>query len=386
MTIARTVPRLDGVELSVREDSFMDPRGYTSRRFFELEMREVFPRSWVFVGDTGQIPKPGDYFTDTVGYEPVVVVRGADGRVRAFSNVCPHRASTIVEGNGNCGTSFTCPYHGWSFQLDGRLSGIPYRRDFVGEIRPDQLGMHEIAVGVWEQFVFVNISCDAPPLMDYLEELPAVLGNHGLTEVRRIHDIDDVVDANWKVFLDNAFCDYHVPFVHRRLMPMIDRVSSFVETAGDWTNLLHTPLSDYGKSISPPWSALVRGARENTLAFGVFPNLLGIAFVTGDIHLLHWSPMAVDRTRSRVHAYSHTDPDPEDFRYGKASIEKLQGEDYAVVESVQVGIKSAGYRVGPRHYLETRLFGFQRALMRTLSRVVDERIAARELSEAGIPD
>lgn len=382
MAIARTTPRFDGPELSVPEGSFMDPRGYASPRYFELEMREVFPRSWVFVGDLGQIPEPGDYLTDTVGYEPVVVVRDVDRRVRAFSNVCPHRASTLLEGEGNCGKTITCPYHGWSFQLDGRLSGVSYRRDFVGEVRPDELGLKEISVGVWEQFVFVNISGDAPPLEEYLEDLPAILANHGLSEVHRIHDVDDLIDANWKVFMDNAFCDYHVPFVHRRLMAMIDRVSSFVEDAGAWTTLLHTPLNDYGKSLAPPWSALVRGAKENTLAFGVFPNLLGIAFVTGDIHLLHWSPLTVDRTRSRVHAYSHTEPDPDDFRYGKASIEKLQGEDYAVVGSVQQGIKSAQYRVGPRHYLEMRLNGFQRALMGVLRDVAAEREAARRSAGA----
>jgi choline monooxygenase len=384
MAVARTTPRLEGADLSVPADSFMDPRGYTSRRYFEVEMREVFPRTWVFVGDLGQIPNPGDYLTETVGYEPIVVLRDTDRRVRAFSNVCPHRASTLVEGEGNCGTTITCPYHGWTYQLDGRLTGISYRRDLVGEVRPDELGLREIAVGIWEQFVFVNISGKAPPLEEYLEDLPAILANHGLTDVHRIHDIDDVVDANWKVFMDNAFCDYHVPFVHRRLMPMIDKVSRFVESAGEWTTLLHTPLSDYGKSLAPPWSALVRGSKENTLAFGVFPNLLGIAFVTGDIHLLHWSPLSVDRTRSRVHAYSHTDPDPDDFRYGKASIETLQGEDYAVVESVQRGIKSALYRAGPRHYLETRLNGFQRTLMRVMGEVAADRAAARSL--AGRPD
>src|SRR5262249_49474347 len=126
-----TVPCFDGVELTVPVDAFMDPAGYRSRRLFELEMREVFPRSWVFVGDLAQIPRAGDYLTEMIGYEPVVVLRDDHAQVRAFSNVCPHRASLLVEGGGNCGTTMTCPYHGWAFKLDGKLSGIPYRREFV---------------------------------------------------------------------------------------------------------------------------------------------------------------------------------------------------------------------------------------------------------------
>jgi choline monooxygenase len=378
MVLTGVRARLDGTELVVRDGSFMPPGGYTSKRFFELEMREVLPRSWVFVGDLGQIPNPADFLTDVIGYEPVMVVRSTDGGIRAFSNVCPHRASTLLEGEGSCGSTITCPYHGWSFKLDGRVSSIPYRRDFVAPVAPESLGLRELRVDVWEQFIFVNISGDAPPLLDYLEDLPALFAHHGLSEVRRVHDIDDVIDANWKVFMDNGFCDYHVPFVHRRLMPMIDKVSKFVESAGDWTTLLHTPLSEYGKSLAAPWSALVRGAKENTFAFGIFPNLLGLVFVTGDIHILRWSPLVIDRTRSRVHAYSHTQPDPDDFRYGKEAIVRLQGEDYAVVKSVQVGIKSAHYEVGPRHYLETRLHGFQRTLTRMLSQIVEERNARQE--------
>jgi phenylpropionate dioxygenase-like ring-hydroxylating dioxygenase large terminal subunit len=370
--------QLDGIDLSVADASFMPPAGYRSRRFFDMEMSEVFPRTWVFVGDVNQIPDPGDYITDVVGWEPVVVLRDEDGAVRAFSNVCTHRASLIVDGQGSCGKLLTCPYHGWSFKLDGKLAGTPYGKDFVAPLQRERLGLRELRVDVWEQFIFVNVSGTAPPLDEYLEDLPAKLSGHGLQDVRRIHEVDDVVEANWKVFIDNAFCDYHVPFVHRRLMPMISRVADFQESAGDWTCLLHTPLSEFGKTLAPVRPTLVRGARENTLAFGVFPNLLGIAFVTGDIHLLHWSPLAIDRTRSRVHAYSHTEPDQDDFRYGRDAIVKLQGEDYFVVEAVQKGVQSDLYHAGPRHYLETRLFSFQRALMRVLTEVVESGDAGGE--------
>ena len=113
------------------DDSFMDPAGYFSEKLFDLEMRVVYPRSWVFVGDLSQLRKPGDYVTETIGTEPVMVVRGRDGTLRAFVNVCPHRASTLVEGSGNCGRALVCPYHGWTFHLDGRLAATPHPRGFV---------------------------------------------------------------------------------------------------------------------------------------------------------------------------------------------------------------------------------------------------------------
>ena len=132
------------------DDSFMDPAGYFSQKLFDLEMRIVYPRSWVFVGDLSQLRSPGDYLTETIGTEPVMVVRGRDGELRAFVNVCPHRASTLVEGTGNCGRTLVCPYHGWTFHLDGRLAATPHPRGFVEPVDRSAYGLRDVKEDVRE--------------------------------------------------------------------------------------------------------------------------------------------------------------------------------------------------------------------------------------------
>lgn len=181
--------------LTVPDGSFIDPWIYTSSEAYEVELREVFPRSWVLVADLADLREPGDYVTDTIGREPVVVIRGRDGELRAVSNVCTHRASILVEGQGNCGANIVCPYHGWTFGHEGRLTGVSYRRDFVAPIDPDALGLRPVALDTWERWAFVNAG-NAGPLADWLEGVPGVVASHGFATAPRMLERDDVVAAN----------------------------------------------------------------------------------------------------------------------------------------------------------------------------------------------
>jgi phenylpropionate dioxygenase-like ring-hydroxylating dioxygenase large terminal subunit len=359
---------LDATSLRLPPGSFMDPRIYRSPEVHEIDMNAVLPGAWILVGDVDQLGRPGDFVTERIGYEPVIVVHGRDGRLRAFSNVCTHRASLLAERSGSCGRYLQCPYHGWRFQLDGKLAAVPHQRQMAEPIDPEQLGLHELRLATWERFVFVNVSGDAPPLEEYLAPIPELLRNHGVGELKRSASYVHHVAANWKVLVDNGACDYHVPVVHARLMPLIDGVPTWHEEAVGFTGILRVRLSQEGLASSPLYPGLEGDAADLTYAIGVYPNLLVIAFRTGDLHVLSWWPESIDRTEVRVQAYSHTEHTDDDVRYSAESIEKLQLEDIEVCELVQQGMASASYRPGPRHALEARVEGFQAAYLTALAR------------------
>ena len=347
------------------DDTFMDPAGYFSQKLFDLEMRVVYPRSWVFVGDLSQLRSPGDYVTETIGTEPVMVVRGRDGTLRAFVNVCPHRASTLVEDSGNCGRALVCPYHGWTFHLDGRLAATPRPGGFVEPVDRSAHGLREVRVDVWLQFVFVNVSGDAPPLHEWLHPAPEQFARHNLEAATRVYELDDEVNANWKVMMDNAFCDYHLEFVHENTLGRFADASTLQEEIWDYTGRLTSQWSDEQLARTDVLPALAAANSYGSVAFGVFPNWFIAAFPNGGCSLMWWNPISLDRSRARVWNYS---PDPgADARADFEMLKAVQAEDYAICEKVQRGLRSRSYRPGPQHYLELRVRGHQQRLMKMLA-------------------
>lgn len=366
---------IDGIDLGESAGaSFMDPRLYTSAAVFDLDMTQIIPSSWVMVGDTSRLEQPGSYVTENIGSEPVLVVRGDDGRLRAFSNVCPHRASIVLEGEGDCGQRFSCPYHGWVFDTTGALRGIPHRDGFAEPPDPDELGLRELPLAIWERFVFVNPSGTAPPLEEYLGDLPRLVRSHRIADQQPVFSYKHQAKANWKLLVDNGYCDYHVPVVHSRLMPLIEGLGTWQQQADRYINILRAPLTELGLADQPLLDSieadeeLVTELGSLTLAIGLYPNVLLLAFRTGAVHVISWWPQTPDLTEVRVQTYDHRVPDDEDMRYGSESVERLQQEDIRVCELVQRGLASAHYRPGPRHYLESRVAGFQRTYHEELVR------------------
>jgi phenylpropionate dioxygenase-like ring-hydroxylating dioxygenase large terminal subunit len=348
---------------AVPDDSFIDPAVYFSPEIYDLEMRHVFPHSWILVADLDELREPGDYVTDMVGFEPVVVVRGTDGALRAFSNVCRHRGALLVRGRGNCGQSLTCPYHGWSFRTDGRLKGISFRQGFAVPVDPDALALHSVRVEAWERWAFVNVSGDAPPLLDWLETVPDTVRNHGFATAPPAHYLDDVVAANWKILVDNGACDYHYWFVHAHSIGSAVDPGSVAVEMQDVTGTMYTrPTSTAGFA---PMASLEGKAAEGSFVLNVFPNLLMLAYPNGSCWLLTWSPLALDRTRVRVWTYTHEKE--QDPRGAFELLKQVMREDYVVSESVQIGMQSSFYTPGPRHKLEWRIFGFHRRLAQMLA-------------------
>lgn len=356
---------LDGVALALGPDNGpMPARAYTSPAFYEAELEHVFPGAWMFVGHEQWIAAPGDYMAETVGFEPVIVVRGLDGELRAYSNVCPHRASLLAEGRGNCGRRLVCPYHGWTFELDGRLTGVPRRHLFDPPIDPSRLGLRPLRLDVWEGLVFVNVSGDAPPLLDYLEDVPRLLGAHRIAEMGLGAYLDDHIAANWKLVMDNAICDYHLSMVHGSSIAALVDLDGVRDRAGATTAVATVPWTESARP-DEPWPGLTGDAARGSLGCYVFPNLHVIGFPTGGATVMWWTPTGRAGTRARVLSLSHRPDD--DVRAGAELLAAVQREDFDVCERMQRGIASSGFRPGPRHGEELRIVTFQRRLMQMLA-------------------
>jgi phenylpropionate dioxygenase-like ring-hydroxylating dioxygenase large terminal subunit len=191
---------------------------YSAREVWELEQARIFAHSWQYVGHAGMVERPGDFFTATAGRIPIVVAQAQDGETRAFVNVCRHRGSTVAEGAGNRMT-LQCPYHAWTYALDGRLRAAP-RADFA----LDEVALAPVRLGRWGPFLFVNADDGAAPLADTLGDVPAQVAELGLDlhALRFHHRSEWSVNANWKVVAENFLECYHCAVAHPSFTALVD--------------------------------------------------------------------------------------------------------------------------------------------------------------------
>src|SRR5688572_18698019 len=190
----------------------LPPAAFTSRTVFDIEQRAVFAKSWVHVGDIRDVATPGDYMTGMIGRTPIVVVRDRkDGQLRGFLNACRHRGAQLLDGKGTCDKQIKCPYHAWSYGLDGALLGVPYREEFEC-LDAAQMGLIGIRVGVVGPLIFACIDPTAPSLESWVGQLGEAAANIG--EWTFAWELTYELEANWKLFVENANDGYHVQFVH----------------------------------------------------------------------------------------------------------------------------------------------------------------------------
>ena len=205
---------------------------YVDPRIAELERLNVFGKTWQLVARTDQVQKPGDFVATRLAGEPIVVVRGTDGALRAFYNVCRHHAAAVATEEQGTTNLLRCPYHGWSYGLDGSLKGAPEFEGVCGFDR-SQNGLLPVRLETWEQFVFVSLDPQAPSLTATLGGLaervaPLNIGALHFFE-RRIYSLN----CNWKVFVDNYLDGgYHVPHLHKGLNSVLDYKHYTIENNG----------------------------------------------------------------------------------------------------------------------------------------------------------
>jgi choline monooxygenase len=210
------------------EAETLPPWCYTSTAFYQREVETIFRKVWNFVGHVSQIHKPGDYFTLNFAGVPTIILRDGAGQLRAFANTCRHRGSELLEGSGHCRT-IVCPYHSWSYGLDGALLGAPEMKETTG-FNPSQNGLIPLRLDSWGGFLFLCFDNTAPDLAHYLGDLPERTAPYGLADMACVRRKEFMLECNWKLFVENAKESYHIATVHRNT---INRYAS-ARSSGYW--------------------------------------------------------------------------------------------------------------------------------------------------------
>jgi choline monooxygenase len=316
---------------------------YTDPRVLAAEHAQVFARTWQLVGRAAQVAEPGQYFTATVADEPVIVARGADERLRAFSNVCRHRAGPVATACGQR-KSFQCGYHGWTYALDGRLTGTP-EFEGVENFRKEEHGLPQFRVETWGALVFVNLDPACAPLADTLADIPARTGGRADWAALRLAARKDwYVDCNWKVYVDNYLEGYHIPIVHPALNRELDYARYRTETKRLYS-IQHAPLK---RATATRLQAGAGDTDDAAQYFWVFPNLMLNVYADNySTNLI--VPVGAERTLTVFEWYFRDPADAQTQARLQQTIEfsdEIQREDINICAAVQRGLRSRTYTRG----------------------------------------
>ena len=316
---------------------------YTDPDVFAAEREKIFFRTWQVVGRASQVANPGDYFTAELAGEPLLCVRGSDGKLRGFYNVCRHRAGPPAEG---CGSRklFRCGYHGWTYDLDGSLLSATEIEGVKG-FRAEDFSLEPIRIEEWFNLVFVNLDSQGPPLRQTLGELPRQTEKFSFTEMKLFERRTYDMKCNWKTYVDNYLEGYHLPSVHPGLNRELDYNAYAVE-----------PHANYVRQFSPIRGAQpgdtnprrYQEAREDltTDYFWIFPNWM-LNCYPDNVSLNIVLPLEPERTLAIFEWYllekDHSSP------AAKASVQfsdQIQIEDVGICETVQKNLRSRSYSRG----------------------------------------
>lgn len=316
---------------------------YTDPRVEALERRTVWSRTWQLVGRTAQVAAPGEFVTAEIAGEPVVVVRGGDGVLRGFFNVCRHHAAAVMTAPCGKVDRLRCPYHGWTYDLAGRLRGVPELEGVLAFDR-EATGLVPLAVATWESFVFVHLDPDPVPLEAQLGALVGQIAPLGLGTLAFCERREYTLACNWKVYVDNYLDGgYHVPHLHQSLSSLLTYTDYTIECF-ERSCLQASPIKDPGKDrgAADPETAAVRKGRA--LYYWIYPNLM-LNWYEGHLDTNLVIPLGVDRTKV-VFEFFFAGAGTEAHRQSIAVSERIQDEDVAICESVQRGLGSRAYRAG----------------------------------------
>jgi choline monooxygenase len=326
---------------------------YTDPAFLALERDFVFDASWVFVTAAGSIPEPGDLLPMELIGRPVVVARQRDGSIKAFHNVCRHRGVILVEQPQSGRPTMVCPYHAWSYGLDGTLLKTPHfagdGNHDTGAIARDCLDLKAIRCETWHGLVFLNLSGDAPPLAEHMAPVAARYRDFDFAEMRLGATQEFELAANWKLPIENFIEGYHLPWTH----PFLNAVSSMANhysvidepIAGQGSDLYERDKA--GHDSLPVFSGLGEHWRVRAEYPSLLPNMLLGVHVD---HITVWGifPVGPDRALERVYFFyagdaALADEFAETRGVVESNLRSINLEDVGVVESMQRGRASPGY-------------------------------------------
>lgn len=357
--------------------TLLAPWTYTSSELFRLERDELFHCNWMLIGHVSDFLKAGDYRTLDVGNERAIVIHDVTGELRAFHNVCRHRGSRVVPSTeGNCGHAIVCPFHGWTYELDGRLKNVP-RADKFPNLDRSQEGLLPIDLEVWQGFVFVRFRGDGPSVADHLAPIMEQVSPYRLSEMKPCGNsyMAGEVSYNWKIFHDVDNEGYHVPAAHPELQELYGRTyrDSEIEGVPFTTGVVddyvaqHWSVARY-KSLLPEFDHLPKENQRLWIYISVFPNLV-FFFYPEKAGFYMSLPLDVNRTLiiDREFALPDQRRETRAARYLSRRIDEITGEqDRNLVQWMHEAVRSSVYPRNNLSQLEQGVARFHEDLKRRI--------------------
>ena len=350
----------------------MPPEVYTSASFLERELAGIFRRDWICVGRADALAEPGDYVTHDIAGQPVLVLRDREGQLRAMSNVCLHRMSTILAGRGRVKT-VSCPYHGWTYNLDGTLRGAAAMSRNDAFCKEDYR-LPPIRCEEWLGWVFVTLNPEVEPAAGRLSEVEELIADFGMEDYTETFFETHLWDTNWKVLAENFMESYHLPVCHAGTIGGLSKLDEMVCPPGSQTFNYHTILKDDRLKIAlahPSNTRLKGDLRRTTFLLAIYPSLL-ITLTPGYFWYLSLLPNGPGQVRigfgGGMSPDFVNDPDAQaHFRQLKTLLDEVNVEDRGCTERVYRGLSSGLARPGHLSHLERPNYDFARYIASRVS-------------------
>jgi phenylpropionate dioxygenase-like ring-hydroxylating dioxygenase large terminal subunit len=329
---------------------------YSDPEFFAAEEERVFAPSWQVVCHESDVPGPGDWHTLEYLGESVLVIRGKDLALRAFGNVCRHRGSRVVDGSSGCARKLVCPYHAWTYDLDGALVGVPDSASYPGLDKANH-GLVPVSMELWRGFIFIRLKDEGPSVAEMMAPYEAMIEPYRFEQLEALGRVTLRQSAvNWKNIGDNYSDGLHIPVAHPGLTRLFGK--SYGVEAEDhvdrmWGDLIDRPSANWSErayqNLLPPVPHLPEAAQRHWLYFKLWPNV-AFDIYPDQVDFMQWLP--VSPTESLIREISYVLPD--DRREMKAARylnwrinRRVNAEDTELITRVQQGMASRSFSIGP---------------------------------------
>lgn len=356
----------------------LPPEAYTDAGLYEREVETIFKHEWLLVGRANDIPSPGDWFSFQILDDPMIIVRGEDGLVRALSNVCRHRYMPVALEEGGNSKRFMCAYHHWTYDTAGNLIGAPLMEGSLG-FDKDSCRLPEYRLEIWQGFIFVNLDDDAAPLAPALHEADGMLSNYYNAELVTGFNYDAVWEGNWKLATENGMEFYHHLGLHAAtLEEAVPAKGASVDPAPPSGRFTHTrcPYSETSSykyaehaRFIPPDHTFTEQEIDTVYAIGLFPNI-SLAMTADSNNWLSFIPLGPERTRVVggylvMPGYDHEFP--ENAAKRNELLYAVNEEDAQATWRLQKALRSSRAKPGPLNVREGTCAQFYKYLARTLA-------------------
>ncbi|MFZ1470561.1 MAG: SRPBCC family protein [Paracoccaceae bacterium] len=338
---------------------------YTSAEFAELEQTHIFGKDWLCAGRAEGLPNPGDYLTMKIAGEPIIILRDRDGNLRGLSNVCRHRMSTLLEGRGNT-RAIVCPYHAWTYNLDGSLRGAPAMGKNEAFCK-DDVRLPQIRVEIWRGWIMVSLNSDAAPPSELLAEVDQLVGHLPMETYTEVFREEFEWDTNWKVLAENFMESYHLPVCHAGTIGGASDLNKMECPEGKAAFNYHWILKNDSVplALAHPSNTTLKGDDRNiTWLLAIYPSLL-ITLTPGYFWYLSLTPNGPGKVQvlfgGGMSAEWMADPDSgTHLKAMKALLDDVQVEDKGCTEKVFRGLCASMSGPGALSHLERPNYDFAR--------------------------